>query len=135
LADEWPASADWKSGPDELSAENAYFALRGIFPEVLKELRGNRAVMGLSGYILRIAPSDAVTALAHWMMHLRTAAWIHARRLHMAGISGRTTIEPKMVQAMTTALEHVQNLKPWTAGILSPPDSAVLTSYIIAAAT
>jgi len=134
LADEWPGKGVWNDGPDEEHGEDAYFALGNIFPEVLYRVSLDFEVTGISGFLLRFLPSDATVALSRWVMLLRNAAWRHGRRLNNVWVDPdqRSMVQSKMIEAMTAALSHVKNSKPWKAGLLAPPDSAIAGMAVIA---
>jgi len=125
IADNWPGLDEWSEGPNEFRAEQLYFRLGSAFPYAVTTVAGDRKVLGLPSFVWRIAPGglrlSATYGVSHWVGHLRMAAWIHARRLaHEPHLRERR--EQLMLIAMTAALAHVSNLRPWTAGLLYPPN-------------
>lgn len=124
IADEWPGKNKWKYGPDFDSAESAYFELAPLFPSAFQEGIRKWEVAGVVALAGSIMPSGAVAALCNWMLHLRSFAWIQARRLEKC--ENRVFVESQMLVAMTIALRQVRNLKPWTLGGLTPPPLTVL---------
>ena len=71
-----------------------------------------------------MTPRAVADVAALWALYLRSAAWIHARRL-AASPARRAVVEAAMLQAMTAALKDVSNWKPWSAAVLGPPDAAM----------
>ena len=133
LAKEWPmAPGDWEYGPSEDDAESTYFGLTWIFPETFEEMAAEKKVMGRWRLITRFAPKGSLAAAGHWALHLRTAAWIHARRLKNHSGSARKQREDMMLDAMVMALKHVNDSRPWTAGTLNPPHGAFGASAALA---
>ncbi len=127
IADEWPNTGSWATGPDQKTGQYIYFDLRPIFSSVLHSVAKRRAVMGIPALFLSRLPNDIVGILSHWVLVLRASAWMHAQRLQSAGPQ-RTYIEAKMMEAMIAALSHVQNSRPWPTEFLAPPDDAVFSS-------
>lgn len=124
IANNWPGTGRWQSAPSENIAEDLFFGLTPIFPSAFQHLATNSKVMGAPSLFLRAVPDTALMATGHWALHLRTAAWIHARRL--ANDSNRSLREKAMLAAMIASLRRVSNKWPWTAGVLGPPHVAVL---------
>jgi hypothetical protein len=125
IADNWPMSSpNWTTGPSEDTGENIYLGMTRIFPKTFRYLANDKEVVGFWKWPAYIVPKSALEAAAHWALHLRTAAWIHARRLQKESKAGRNLREEKMLQAMKEALVHVGGYRPWTAGVLQPPHDA-----------
>lgn len=124
LADEWPASGSWKAGPAEAAGEDAYMKLAPIFERILVSKSHDREVVGIVASILHLVPTSAILTLNHGVMNLRRAAWSHGKRLHEQPHQ-RPTIEAAMLRAMTAALQHVKDSRPWSGGLLFPPDEAL----------
>jgi hypothetical protein len=123
VANDWPGVGTWSSGPDFDHAESAYLGLTPIFSEAFREVARRWKVLGGYSLLAWVTPSTAYSAMTQWSLHLRTASWIHARRLHDKP-SSRKQVEQNMLLAMSTALKDVSNSKIWTAAVLSPPHEA-----------
>jgi hypothetical protein len=115
---------NWPEEDGELSETDAaaiYLDLSPIFPTVLESVSTNRHVMGR---LLSIVGSfrygrEIMKTASLWMMYLRTVAWVHAGLLRQSPNPARA--ETAMLKAMTNALEGVTAWKPWSFGILIPP--------------
>jgi hypothetical protein len=120
IADRWPGSAPWPD-PSAVKGQWVFFDLASSFPESLQEIAAERRVMGYPSRFTWLIPPTAMEALGHWVLHLRTAAWIHARLLH-EDPGGRAFRERKMREAMVAALRRVSDRTPWSGALLHPPN-------------
>ena len=120
IADEWPRSPAPPDGFDEAEAEWLYFDLVGIFPDMLVEAGRDADVLGWLAPVARSAPRAALEVAGHWVLNLRSVAWIHARTL-AANPAGRRSREDAILRAMVEALKDVSNTRPWT-GLVGPPN-------------
>ena len=127
LANEWPERGIWANLPEQL-AEGAFVALEPVFPRVAAVTAKNRRIFGWPSFGLRLIPNLLVEAASCWVFRLRLAAWSHARVLNHS--PNRANVEMRMMRAITAAIQHVQNLKPWRATLLSPPNAAVYAAQI-----
>jgi hypothetical protein len=120
IADRWPGRAPWRD-PPRLRGQWVFFDLASTFPEALQEISKDRKVMGYPSRIAWLVPPTAMEALGHWVLHLRTAAWIHARLLR-EDPGNRAFRERRMLEAMTAALRRVSDWTPWSGALLHPPN-------------
>jgi hypothetical protein len=123
IANHWPAGGSSPASFDERDAEGAYIALEAVFPTVAQAAIKRRAIVGWWSMFLGLIPETLIRIASCWIYRLRLAAWSHARILQAA--PDRPAIEARMLTAVTTAIKHVDDLRPWRAGLLGPPNTAV----------
>jgi hypothetical protein len=118
----------WNFDPPRVTEERTeliFFDLSNVFPEILETVAVNYTVSGWPSIVAKwFVPKGAVKAAAHWVLLLRASAWIHARRLYLSKPQQRHYREKKMLEAITAAVADVSNLRPWSAGLLFPPNLA-----------
>lgn len=119
-------SRNWPTGgyPTEELAEEVFFKLSPMFPEIFGRAVRDKDVMGWFRARFEV-PESARIAASHWMMHLRTAAWVHARRLHLSP-TDRVQREKNMMKALIAAVEHVCNSDLLSAARLIPPHAMLV---------
>jgi hypothetical protein len=123
IADDWPGQDAWLNGPSEMRGEIIYQSIKEVFTESLTSNAKRVSVVGLYAFALRFLPLGMAGWISNWVLHLRRAAWDHARIL--ATQPNRAECEAAMAVAMTAALEDASDLQPWNASLLQPPDAAV----------
>lgn len=122
LADEWPGTGGWSSGPDLVRGREIYFGLRAIFPESLVRSSRDLKTVGLTGIFAHLASRDALFSASIWVDNLRQGAWLHADIL--AAAHDRPAREAKMATAITASLEDASLFYPWSVLRLGPPHDA-----------
>jgi hypothetical protein len=118
LADNWPGKPDSAMLGEE-RGEWVYFYLSPVFLQAFGTVARNRRVAGWMSALVRVVPSGALGMVAHWALHLRTAAWIHARKLQGLPQRDREIREDAMATAMAGAVTHARTLP--SISTLGPP--------------
>jgi hypothetical protein len=126
IADDWPGQGDWSHGPDELRGQQIYSEVRDVFPKSLRRVSRDAKIIGWMVVVLSPLSQSMLAPLGTWMLHLRRAAWDHARVL--ATQPDRARREAAMAEAMGAALEDVSDFRPWTGSLLEPPDQVLYAS-------
>lgn len=121
----WPGSPpNWDGLPSEEDGERLYFQVADIFSMILIERARETTNTGWMSYIFRVTPRGVLEVAAHWILNLRSVAWINARRLKLSGET-MALREAAMIRGMTAALKHVRFLRPLPSYVPSARLAAV----------
>jgi hypothetical protein len=123
IADDWPGQRSWSHGPTELRGEQIYSEIRDVFPRTLRRVSRDAKISGWLVAVLAPLSMPMLAPLGTWLLHLRLAAWNHARIL--ATQPNRARREQAMALAVSAALEDVSDFRPWAGSLLQPPDQVL----------
>jgi len=121
LADEWPGTGQWTTGPTQARGEQIYFQLSDIFPDALIKSASEFRTVGWAAILQRRTADDVLAPAAMWVDYQRQGAWLNAAFL--ARSPNRIAAEQKMAEAMVAALQDASLWRPWSLAHLSPPTS------------
>ena len=127
IADDWPGQRSWSHGPTELRGEQIYSEIRHVFPLTLRRISRDAKISGWLVAVLAPLSMPMLAPLGTWLLHLRLAAWNHARIL--ATHPHRARREQAMALAVSAALEDVSDFRPWTGSLLQPPDQVLYAPF------
>ncbi len=125
IADDWPGKGSWSHGPTELRGEQIYSEIRDVFPRTLRRVSRDARISGWLVAVLAPLSTPMLAPLGTWLLHLRIAAWSHARIL--ATQPNRALREQAMALAVSAALEDASDFRPWRTALLQPPDHVLYT--------
>jgi hypothetical protein len=122
IADDWPGRGRWVHGPDEFKGQAVFQSIKDVFTDSLRANAKRRSVVGYA-FFLGFLPRGMLAWIGIWLLHLRRAAWDHARIL--ANQPNRQQREAAMAAAIALALQEASDFTPWNTSLLDPPDDAL----------
>jgi hypothetical protein len=74
IADQWPSPFTSPTSPNELAAEEIFFHLDNLFPDIFDIVARQRRVTGLLAFIAKPLPTRVLEAMSSWVIALRAHA-------------------------------------------------------------
>ncbi|WP_439472438.1 DUF5995 family protein [Brevundimonas sp.] len=131
MADNWPGTGWWGTGPNKDRAGRIFFVeLETVFPDQLARTFRSHKLVGWPSAVSWLVTPGMFKAASLWVHSLRQGAWIHAEVL--ATRTKRALREAKMAEAIEAALADASDVFLWRTFNYRSPEGAVWLSPALA---